>query len=86
MTPPRTLHEGGTGLGRDVHEADTAELNRWDICYAALKENAELRGSITGMSDELAGLSKRCQWLTLGLFVAFAIGFLLCAVLVAVAK
>lgn len=81
MNIPRTLHEGGTGLGRDVHEADTSELNRWDICYAALKENAELRKSITALGDEVATVSRRCQWLTLGLFVAFAIGFLLCAAL-----
>lgn len=86
MSIPRTLHEGGTGLGRDVHEADTAELNQWHICRDALRENAALRDSVTVMGDELAGLSKRCQWLTLGLFVAFAIGFLLCAVLVAVTK
>lgn len=74
MNIPRTLHEGGAGLGRDLHEADTAELNRWDICYAALKENDELRKSIVAMGEEVAANSKRCQWLTLGLFVAFGLG------------
>ena len=74
MSIPRTLHEGGTGLGRDVHEADTAELNQWDICYEALKENAELRKSITALGDEVANVSKRCLWLTLGLPIAFGLG------------
>lgn len=81
MTEPRTLHEGGTGLGLD---ADTAELNKWDILYPELKENQALREAVIRLDGEVSALHKSRQWLMLGLFVAFALGFVLCAVLTTV--
>jgi hypothetical protein len=83
---PETLDAGGSGLGRDIADADTVELNKWDIDYPALKENAELRKSVLAMQAEIAGLWKRSQWLTLGLFVAFAFGFLMACLLIGVAR
>ena len=76
---PETLDAGGAGLG--IHNADTAELNKWDVCYAALKENAELRKAITAIEADVAALHKSNQWKTLLIAVAYIAGFLSCAAL-----
>lgn len=81
MTDFTTLDQGGAGLS----SADTAELNKWDILYPALKENADLRAAIMRIEAEVAALHRSLQWRTLLVAVAFAVGFLLCSLLGAVA-
>lgn len=73
MTPPRTLHEGGTGL----NEAATDAYCR--NCLVNYAEAKTLRESCHRQDVEIAALITRCQWLTLLLAVAFGAGFMSCA-------
>ena len=78
---PDTLDAGGSGLGRDSVDADTAELNKWDILYPALKENQELREAVLRIEGDVAALHTSLQWRTWFIAVAYIVGFLSCAAL-----
>lgn len=87
MTDPiETLDAGGAGLGRDVDDQDTREHRVQQAFIGVLKDNHRLRMSRIELEQEIADLGRTVQWRTLFIFVGFALGFLLCALLMAVAK
>jgi hypothetical protein len=82
MSLPTTLDAGGTGLGRDVSDAETKP--HCIYCIMAYGENRMLNKAVLSQDQEIAALRKSCQWRTLGIAVTFIAGFLLACVLIGV--
>ena len=79
MTEPRTLDEGGTGLGRDVSDAETKP--HCTYCIMAYSENQMLHKAVLAQDEEIAALHTKLQWRGLVIALAFCGGFLLCSLL-----
>ena len=74
-----TLHEGGSGLGRDVSEAETKP--HCTYCIMAYAENRALNKAVLSQDQEIAALHTRLQLRTWLIAVAYIAGFLSCAAL-----
>lgn len=85
MTEPRTLHEGGSGLGRDIHNSDTKPFELEPLTQALI-ELHRLKLALDAANAANERLSRSVQLRTLRMAIMFALGFLLCAGLLAVAR
>ena len=79
MTEPRTLHEGGTGLGADDTDAETKP--HCTYCIMAYGENRMLHKAVLAQDEEIAALHTKLQWRTWFVAIAYIAGFLSCAAL-----